>query len=88
MDYKPLLAQLITERDRLDCAISALQALDQEQLPVLVAGALRIRARGRPPGSHNKPKVALQDSNGLLRESAEELPQARIILPENSIFSK
>jgi hypothetical protein len=81
LDYKPLLAQLITERERLDRAISVLQALDQEQSLDLIASAAPTRGRGRPLGSRNKPRVATidprQDSNSNLRDSAVTFSQSQ-----------
>jgi hypothetical protein len=67
VDYKSLVAQLMTERNRLDRAISLLQTLDEEQSSEFIADP-QTRTRGRPLGSRNKVKLSMhdlpQDSNG------------------------
>jgi hypothetical protein len=73
VDYKPLLAQLNTERDRLDRAISLLQTLEQEQSSEFIISSQPPK-RGRPLGSRNKAKGSTNDLaqgfTGELHDSA------------------
>jgi hypothetical protein len=71
MDVKPLMAEMIAERERLNRAIAALEAFDQHEP---LAESPR---RGRPPGSHNKRKVFTPDLpvNGNQHKPAAVFPR-------------
>jgi hypothetical protein len=56
MDIGKLLAALRDERERINAAIAAMERLVQVQ----TSSGPSIKRRGRPPGSKNRPKPAVQ----------------------------
>ena len=82
----------MTERDRLNRAISVIQILDQEQSSDFIANPSLTRGRGRPLGSRNKTTVSTidlpQDSNGEQRESVVSFSKTNAALKDIGGISK